>query len=639
MHKHTSIILTLAVLIALLAGCGGETVRVGEPGTAVQTVPPTGQPEVKVDVHTIQMAQEYDKSGKFLDAALTYSRLAALSQPPEKQKFKLLATESLLRGNYVVQASQLLEEVDTTGLDIALVRHKQLLTAQVEIGKGKSKQALQILNQLTQQPTTTEENLKIHILQATAYQMSGHVVESVQERVLLDPMLTDLDNKKENQLAILRSLSGLTDNELQQLKSLPQSSALNGWMELAQITKSYQQHPAQLEHEINAWRQRHPDHTALNDVVDTLLFRQKGSIPLPKHIALLLPLEGKFSKAAEAVRDGFLASYFGNQGDASQPMLQIYDTGTDPANITNVYTKAINEGADFVVGPLDKSAATILADSSQLNAPTLSLNYVDKDVKTPANLFQFGLSPEDEASQVAERAWLDGYHRAVALIPEGQWGARVLNAFKTRWEELGGELAEDQTYSPQDNDFSLPIRRVLNIDDSEVRYATLKDVLKKRLVFNPRRRHDVDFVFIAAFPRQARLIRPQLKFHHADRLPVYATSHVFTGKVSAQLDRDMDGIYFGEMPWVLPGNAKQRPLRREIIKLWPESSENYLRLYGLGIDAYNLISNLNRLIAYRTEFYKGETGNIYLDDDNRLHRRLLWVGFQRGIPRVLDNLN
>ena len=102
MHKHTSIILTLAVLIALLAGCGGETVRVGEPGTAVQTVPPTGQPEVKVDVHTIQMAQEYDKSGKFLDAALTYSRLAALSQPPEKQKFKLLATESLLRGNYVV---------------------------------------------------------------------------------------------------------------------------------------------------------------------------------------------------------------------------------------------------------------------------------------------------------------------------------------------------------------------------------------------------------------------------------------------------------------------------------------------------------------------------------------------------------
>ena len=63
-----------------------------------------------------------------------------------------------------------------------------------------------------------------------------------------------------------------------------------------------------------------------------------------------------------------------------------------------------------------------------------------------ANLFQFGLSPEDEAKQIAQRAWFDGHNKAAMIYPEGNWGKRVAAAFKQHWEQLGGRVASEQHY-------------------------------------------------------------------------------------------------------------------------------------------------------------------------------------------------
>ena len=52
------------------------------------------------------------------------------------------------------------------------------------------------------------------------------------------------------------------------------------------------------------------------------------------------------------------------------------------------------------------------------------------------------------------------------------------------------------------------------------------------------------------------MIRPQLNFHQANNLPVYSTSHVFSGFVNTRTDHDIDNVTFGDMPWVLP---KARP--------------------------------------------------------------------------------
>ena len=143
-------------------------------------------------------------------------------------------------------------------------------------------------------------------------------------------------------------------------------------------------------------------------------------------------------------------------------------------------------------------------------------------------------------------------------------------------------------------------------------------------------------MFVAAMPRQARLIRPQLNFHQANDLPVYATSHVFSGIVNARTDHDIDNVTFGDMPWVLPKARRNTTLYGMITQLWPQQAENYMRLYAFGIDAFNLIPNLNTLAESRTTQHPGETGSLFLDDERRIQRRLTWAEFKNGAPKLVE---
>src|SRR5690606_28896371 len=112
-------------------------------------------------------------------------------------------------------------------------------------------------------------------------------------------------------------------------------------------------------------------------------------------------------------------------------------------------------------------------------------------------------------------------------------------------------VLETAFYRPGGTDFSEPIRELLNLDASDRRYRALRNTLRRPIAFESQRRQDVDFIFVGAFPREARLIRPQLRFHHAMDVPVVATSHVFTGTANATADQDMDGVRFVDMPWLL----------------------------------------------------------------------------------------
>jgi outer membrane PBP1 activator LpoA protein len=225
---------------------------------------------------------------------------------------------------------------------------------------------------------------------------------------------------------------------------------------------------------------------------------------------------------------------------------------------------------------------------------------------------------------------------AAVLVPQGPWGERVYHAFAERWQQIGGKIVEVQQYIARDNDFSQPIRKLMNIDESQSRYRSVEYLLNRKVKFTPRRRQDVDFIFIAAYPRQARQIRPQLKFYHAADLPVYATSHVYTGNLNQERDRDMDGLAFGDMPWVLSESTTHRSLRTELEPYISKAGNRLQRLYALGVDAYNIIAALNTLKRYPYERYDGETGSLSLDGKQRIHRQLTWVKFRSGRPVLKD---
>jgi len=252
-------------------------------------------------------------------------------------------------------------------------------------------------------------------------------------------------------------------------------------------------------------------------------------------------------------------------------------------------------------------------------------------------LFQFGLPPEQEARQVAERGYLDGHRQAAVLYPKSPWGERMTAAFTSHWQRLGGVVVSSQPYNEEENDFSDAIKHLLNITQSEERRGLLEKTLGQKLQFESRGRQDIDFIFLATDAKHGRLLKPQLSFYHATHVPVYSTSHIFTGKSDPIQDIDLDGIRFCDMPWMLVGDGKIEELRQTLQHDWPYAHSDLDRLYALGIDSYSILPNLNRISMESTARFSGVTSGLSLGRDGRLHRQLLWARFHKGVPRLLKN--
>jgi outer membrane PBP1 activator LpoA protein len=214
----------------------------------------------------------------------------------------------------------------------------------------------------------------------------------------------------------------------------------------------------------------------------------------------------------------------------------------------------------------------------------------------------------------------------------------VTEAFRTHWQAMGGEVVEVSTYAPDTKDFAAPIKLLLNIDESEARVAELRKTVGRDLQTEPRRRQDADMLFLAAFPLQARQLRPQLQFFRAETLPVYATSHVYVGAPDSHRDVDLDGIAFADMPWILNEGIVPGSVRDIVQRHWPEEAATYGRLYALGADAYRLLSNLDRLRGEPGYRLDGDTGVLLMNDRGQILRQLTWARFTGGIPTPIDGV-
>lgn len=614
----------IPLLLLFIAVLGLHGCATGPGGRAV-----TSEDEI------LQKAQKAENRGNLIEAAKQYNKLAAVTSALKRPEYQLQAASILIRGNYIAEARQILDMIDDNKLHANQRIRRHLLIAKVALAENKPATALDMLDVKTTSDTPAELNAELYELRADAYQRSGKLIESVRQRVLREPYLLDQTQIPENQKALWQTLMLMSEDELRQQRVEPPPDELSGWLELASIAKESQTEPQDIDQRISEWHSRYPRHHVTQDILESLLARKQEEILRPNTIALVLPLTGTYAKPATALRDGFLAAYYNRKNQAYQPTIRVYDVGTDANDIKKTYNQAVNDGAEFIVGPLNKETVNRLINTTRLTVPTLTLNYYEKPTKSVDNLYQFGLAPEDEARQLAERAWLDGNNQALVILPEGEWGQRLYQSFEETWQQLGGTVLEQQVYPSEQSDFSKQIRAALNLDESDERHRKLEKLLHENLKFEPRRRQDVDFIFLAAFPRQARLIRPQLKFHYAGNIPVYATSHIYSGKRNRHADRDMDDIIFEDIPWVLYTPNNTPPLQKTINQLWPEESDQYTRLFAMGIDAYNLIPHLNHLKSYSYERYNGETGILSLDAYHRIFRQLSWARFRNGIPRPL----
>ena len=564
------------------------------------------------------------------DEILIQENLAAAQQAssPEKEQLLLSASTLLLNLDRIEEARSVLQDIALTDLGLDLTSEILLQSARVEVADEKYPQALTFLNheRLELLPRLTEtRQVSIRLLRALIYEHLDMHQESARERIQADKFLPEGITRQNHEL-IWNSLVAMPLAELENAANSELNYELQGWYELGYIGKAYQfnldRQLIELERWLRVWR-RHPAYSVLPEslqLIDTMASER------PEVIALLLPFQ---TTAGSVIRDGFLSAYYDMQELGGKvPTVRLYDT-SNATDIIGIYQKAVADGAMMVIGPLLKENVFELHNSPNLPVPTLALNNIEGSSPLSDQLFQFSLSPENEARQIALKAFSDG-HRVAAILgpldaPGNDFFKRKRNSFISEWQKLGGRIVAQQVYQ---NEYTEPLKNLLAIEESEARREKLGNIINEDLVYTQRRRQDIDFIFLIAEPGPGRQINPTLAYLFAGDIPVYATQDIYSGQPSPLEDSDLNGVRFGISPWILSGDDE---LKTRTQQHFPHSSALNLRLQAFGIDAFRLYPRLKQLSSVQNSQIYGATGMLKLGDGQHIYRELSWARINDGL--------
>ncbi len=531
-----------------------------------------------------------------------------------------------------LKARALLDAIDLSQATPAQKMFANTVAAELANDRGQSSAALQLLSgdeflRFTELPI--EQQARTQLARATALEKVGRPLAAARERIYTAPYLTGQD-AIDNHEQIWQLISQLPSSHYQNQNE----PDLDGWLDLARLTKSSDS----LEHkqqQIDLWLKQNPSHPAAITLPSELQNLQQLKVMPVERIAILLPSQDPNQKVVDAIRNGILSAYYNSlEKNSTASQLLFYDS-SKLNSLADLYRQLEQDKIDVLVGPWEKKLVRILADQPRLPLTTLALNYAENQERAPSQLFQFGLAAEDEARMAADKAWDDGLRNAVILVQEGEWGSRIQQAFTERWQAHGGQVVGARRIA-QPVELAQQIGSLLQLSESEARHKKLQQLLQTKLHSQPTRRRDIDFVFLAAAPQQARQIKPTLRFQYAGDLPIYATSAI-NPATGNNAPSDLDEILLTEIPWLLDHSDQ---LRQDIVKLWPEAEGTLGRFYAMGADAFMLASQLQQLQALPGKTAHGFTGAMQLNDIEQIERKLHWAKFVNGklTPVLQDEL-
>ena len=571
-------------------------------------------------------------NGEHEDSARIYIGLAAEASGVERDRLTLLAVEQWLDAGDAMRARNAFRSVARpAGGEISWLWNASAAT--LLLIDGEAERSRDILEALSREPLSPAMRLRIQALRADAWFQLGDPTRAIELMQQRETWLTDRRRIERNRQRLWQGLQVSDPQLLRAEAELAMDPTVRGWLTLGSLAAATGQQGIGWSNGVVRWRDQNAAHPAMS-IVDDLQIPEDQLLEYPRHIALLLPLSGRTASAGKAIQNGFLGAYFASAGGLEdRQSIRVYDVNAE-GGPGAAYTAAVEDGAEFVVGPLLRNNVSQLANDILVPVPVLTLNYLPDDTLAPPGLFQFALAPEDEAVSAAIRAIGDGHRRGLALVPNSNWGKRVLSSFATEFEQQGGTLLDYRSFTTGNPDFSRTIEELMGLSGSFNRYQRLRANIGGPLQFDPRRRHDAGFIFLAADGPVGRLLKSQLKFHYSGDLPVYSTSSILA--MDGRSNADLNGIRFADVPWIIDSQSWVRYLPEVYQEYWPEE-RRLTRLHAMGYDAYLLVAPLFASRGGLMAEIDGATGRLYLDRDGRVHRRLAWAEFQGGEPVALPD--
>ncbi len=558
-----------------------------------------------------------------LSAQQLYSQ--ALELKGDQQRFKLVAAQKQALAE---QDWQTLQDVSDTLLKKHPRWHTQalLVRAYAQIKLGNPNNALRESASVQAQLSTPEHFYWHQLVQGATYaymRLNNQAVPFLL-RASESADRYGIDDAEVNPL-LWQSLQGLTTEQLQGFNN--GSSIQQGWIQLALIKQLYLGQPVELHSASNNWQRRNPDHPAsfaLDEKVAQLMQVEPYKVA---NLGVFLPLSGGNRTLGEAVKNGVIAALDKHKFN---------DVYFIDANLSNEEIQAAisANNIDFAIGPLLKGNINRFEQQALLEGiPSIYLNRSDY-LRQSSQHFYFALAPEHELDQALQHFMAQGVKKPLILASNDRSGTRLSEYFSTQWLRYNEQaplvgLFDDNKAMEQ------VISDILEVGQSEARIELIESLFKQKVESETRSRRDIDVIYLLADATQTRLLKPYLDVNvstFVDRIPLYASSKSHSTQIDSSDKRDLNGLYFTELPWMLPttgvNNMTNRQLKETVQGLWPNQADIEQRLFAMGYDAITVIPELRQLSMLPGKSLPGLTGQLSVNSEGEVVRHLAWAHYQ-----------
>lgn len=168
---------------------------------------------------------------------------------------------------------------------------------------------------------------------------------------------------------------------------------------------------------------------------------------IPARVALLLPLSSPSADnraVAEALENAAELAIF----DARSPriLLMPRDDGGTPEKAAAAATKAIDDGAEIIVGPLFATSVSAIAPVARARHVPIIAFSSDRSVGG-GGVYLLSFQPETEVTRIISYAIQSGHSNFAALIPNSPYGDKVNGAFQDSVMQAGGQIADVERFA------------------------------------------------------------------------------------------------------------------------------------------------------------------------------------------------
>lgn len=423
-------------------------------------------------------------------------------------------------------------------------------------------------------------------------------------RALLEARpISPKENLNQQDALLWNLLNQLDETDLARIQPST-SKDVEGWKSLLQA------YSLPINRKLDAlqlWQRQNASHPANDSILPLILARLQDSYRIAQ-VAVLLPLSDKYAPVGKSIQQGILKAYYQNQDH--QIILKFYDTAK-PDKVSEIFDQALADGADWIIGPVQKPA---LLQLQQKNYDRhLMLNWIEQ----PTRAYQFTLSNLGEAQQLAEWLASMSHQRLMIIYPNDEKSLAFLREFRQIWLQDQFHYLNEQVFEFSPANVRQFIENNIQINRSRRRHQILEYEMAIDVETDYRARRDIDAMITLFSPQEQKVIQPQLAFNRVN-WPVYAISRLAPDQRPTQVETDLNGLKLLSEPWLF------------------EASLGSDRLEAFGVDAWQLIQNLPLLQSGNPlDRISGETGFLWLDKQNRVNRWLKRAEYTQGSLRAI----